>query len=62
MYIDGTAYVIEVRLSDIFAVVEKLVKSKVSRSLTNDLIKSKVCKSYKDALEFMDTKRDQDIL
>ena len=62
IYIDGTAYVIEDRLSDIFAVVEKLVSSKVSRSSTNDLIESKIGKSYKDALEFMDTKRDQDIL
>eukprot|EP00112_Aurelia_sp_Birch-Aquarium-sp1_P021834 Seg5971.1 transcript_id=Seg5971.1/GoldUCD/mRNA.D3Y31 product="hypothetical protein" protein_id=Seg5971.1/GoldUCD/D3Y31 len=61
IYIDGTAYVIEDRCRH-FRLWKKLVSSKVSRSATNDLIESKIGKSYKDALEFMDTKRDQDIL
>ena len=36
--------------------------AKVSRSSTNDLLQSKIGKSYKDALDLMDAKRDQDIL
>ncbi len=62
VYISGRAYILEDRFSDIFSTVETVFNSTFSQGSVNELIQSKIGKTYKDALNFMDTQRDKDIL
>ena len=60
VYINGVAYILADRSLEIFSVISHLHASKTFQ--INDYIESRIGNLYKDAIEYLDTKRDRDVL
>ncbi len=62
VYINGRAYLIEDRLTDIVEVTEKIFLETSSSDKILQILEEKIGSTYKDALSFLDTYRDRNIL